>query len=300
MSSSEILLEDKPKKTKFYDDRTLSITTGELSPEQICTALQAVMRRIRVDFGIPAYYHLAYVMTKNEAGKIIPKGWCYLTVNRPEVYHLMLGRKADGSENVSYTIDPNWIPPEEKESKEEEKLDFNMDYKSWGDFSNFQVSWADIMEEEIQKEQEKIEREPEMIKTYLGRLIPEPTVMTSKGLYTIEVVASRVKVDLESDDYLTTDTNKVQGYFPTALSVRDIENYFKSFSPSSDVYPEIVETRTRGPNRGPPTRLVIVKFKPTSHDALFVIQTNLRCVIRDRSGARHITYLSHPNAIQGR
>lgn len=304
---------EEPKKTKFYDDRTLSIETGTLSPEEICTALQGTMMEIRVKFGIPAYFHMAYVMTKTPNGELIPKGWCYLTVNRPEVYHLLLGRKPDGSENVDYIQDPDWVaPPEEDDVEEDDELDLPPlpDFRSmasntgpitsWNDFPSYNMSWADIMQDEIDREQRKIDREPPMIKVFLGKLISDPKVMTKSGWYTIVSVASRVKVDMNSEEFLNIDTNKVQGFFPNSLSVKELENYFKAFSPSSDRYPEIIETKIKGPCRGPPSRLVIVKFKPQSHDALFVVQTNLRCVIRDKAGDRYIIYLSHPPAHEGK
>lgn len=315
-SVEQILLEENKsdKKIKFYDDRTLSIETGKLTPSQVCTALQATMMTIRVKFGIPAYFHMAYVMTKDESGKIVPKGWCYLTVNRPEVYHLLLGRKADGSENVDFIQDPDWIAPSDDEVDEDDELDLpplpdfhakpanDSTPLSWGDFPSFNMSWADIMKDEIEREERKLEREPRMIKVYLDPLIPKPSIMTPTGLYTIEIVASRVNVHLEESKFLSIDTNKVQGYFPNSISVREIENYFKPFS-SSPKFPEVIETKIRGPqprNGGQPTRLVILKFKSTSHDALFVIQTNLRCTMIDKTNHRHVIYLSHPPAKEGK
>jgi hypothetical protein len=318
---------EEPKKTKFYDDRTLSIKTDHLSPEQICTALQATMMAIRVRFGYPAYFHLAYVMAKVETkvgdrveSKVVPKGWCYLTVNRPEVYHLLLGRKPDGSENVDYIVDPEWVaPPESDEDREVEEEDDDLpplpDFHAspstpsgsegtkmtWDSFPSFSMNWADIINEEVEKEQRRIEKEPPKIKVFLGKLIPDPRVLTKDGWYTIESVASRVKVDLSEEAFLKIDTNKVRGYFPNILSLKEIENYFRAFSPSSDRYPEMYENKNdKGAGRGPPSRSVVIKFKPQSHDALFVIQTNLRRVIRDKNGNRHITYISHPPAFDGK
>lgn len=306
-----------PKKTKLYNDRTLSIKTDNLTPEEICTAIQGVMMYIRVNFGFPAYFHLAYVMIKTPEGKIIPQGYCYLTVNRPEVYHLLLGRKPDGSENIDYIQDPEWVaPPEEEEIEEEEDElpplpDFRAPaktYTSWNDFPSFSQNWADIMDAEIKKEQRKIERTPPMIKVFLGKLIPEPKVLTKDGWHTIEIVASRVKVDLSADSFLKIDTNKIQGFFPEVLSVKEIESYFKAFSTPlighPDPYPEVIESKirdqSRGQSRGPPSRLVTVKFRPQYHDALFVIQTNLRCVMRDKHGNRHVVYIKHPPAHDGK
>lgn len=290
------------KRTTYYDNKTIGLTTGTLSAEQISSAIKRLMLYIRTEFGYPAYFDLSYakkLSTESKTKKLVPAGFCFLTVNRPEVYHLLCGNKPDGSENVDFIPDPDYVTsdiPSKKEEKEEKEDDI-YNITSWQDIERLgSMNWADMIGEDLEA---NVIQEPPMIKVICPPLIPRAVVNLEDGSeYEIKIAPSRVKVDVSSSEYLEIDNSKIQGYFPIDIHVRDINRYFNPFS-NSEKYPEVIETKMRG--KGPiPTRLVIIKFKPQTPEAMFVKQSHKRCVMFDSKGKEHIIALSHPNAINGK
>ena len=276
-----------PKKVPHYfNAHTIYIDSGVATEAQLKLAIQKAIKDASAKLGRDVITNFKVNVVCNRAGKCY--GYSYVWFTNPEVYHMFLGRNPDGSERVVYTPDPYWIAP--PPSEEDEKPTSYPRGKSW----------ADIQEEEEEKE---LKYTRPMIKTVLEPLMVlseieyEPGQMEAQRQLMMEnavrnkkegqeiVVPPRFKfvpqaayVETVDDRYSPETLHGTN--IPSWVKAEDIKAQFKHFASNSrtvhrrkvkgnfveDTYPFVSMSE---PANG--ERMAFVTFDRNTHDAQFAL-----------------------------
>lgn len=114
---------------KYFDNNTLYVKSGVAQPEQLKDSLRKAIGEASRLLGKPlkVFFEVNLIVLR-EGRKV---GFGYIRVSNSEVFHLLAGRNADGSERVEYIDDPDWVEPE---SDDETDMSIKPG-QSWADFA---------------------------------------------------------------------------------------------------------------------------------------------------------------------
>ncbi len=236
----------------IYDQHTLNVSYDDnLTERDINSCFNKVCTDIRRKFG-PSYktdFKLNFLRRFNqETRERESTGISYIFITNPKVYHILLGRNADGTDRVRMVPDPEWTPPE-TEVKKDEPLTFeNMSFGS--------MNWADMCE--------TVEAKAPLIRIEEPPLVDSLMCKCKDQEYPITVRASFIRID---DDMLQYDTNKLTGFVHEDVTDKVLKSSFASFS-LHEGFPAVESKKIQ---KGK-SRLVFIKFKPSTHDAMFARQ----------------------------
>jgi hypothetical protein len=122
---------------RYYNNHIIHVNCGVAYPEQLSSDIRRAVKAASETVGRSIETSFKINIIIDRSGRRY--GYGYIWFTNPEVYYMLLGKKPDGSENVQYREDPNWVPPPDapaSRSPEEEMTAF------------YGRSWVDIMEEE--------------------------------------------------------------------------------------------------------------------------------------------------------
>jgi uncharacterized membrane protein YgcG len=133
------------------DNRTLYIKCDCASAAQIRSAFDEALTKYETEHREHLNCRFRVNLVENKEG--ISFGISFVFVTNPAVYHMLLGKNADGSDRVEYRDDPSWTPPIPGD---------NVNDAGWSTISEpvftETKSWADMMDEEDEY-QAKVEAE---------------------------------------------------------------------------------------------------------------------------------------------
>ena len=91
----------------MYDNHTLFVYSGSVTAEDLLEFCHQSLERYRADIDDPSYACDFRVQIVNDKeGNSLKMGFIF--VSNPEVYHMLLGNRPDGSRNVSLVDDSTW------------------------------------------------------------------------------------------------------------------------------------------------------------------------------------------------
>jgi hypothetical protein len=124
--------------TKFYDLHTLYVDCGAISKKNLDRILRDAIIPLKTQLNtlgihLDTFHELKLVVNKEG----ISLGKAYLWVRDPQLYNILNGKNADGSERINTYADPDWIEPASPVD---------------GGISDFKIpegtNWGDLVEEE--------------------------------------------------------------------------------------------------------------------------------------------------------
>lgn len=224
--------EEVQRFTKVYDTHTMYVHTTQ-TKEQVIADLGATLKTLKRR---PEFRSLECDFRVNipsdKEGRTF--GHAYVYVSNPQVYHMLLKRKPDGSPNVRLTPDPNWTPPPPKE-----EVDPFADGAS--------LSWADLLDEEE-------EESPPMI----AEALPPLLTLGTEQDYVVEPAAL-----MKALDHYQVNNVLYSRAAPPWLSEIEIKKIFQPYATrNSCTYPRVTFSARNE---------IFVTFDPGSHDARFAL-----------------------------
>jgi hypothetical protein len=122
---------------RYYNNHIIHVNCGVARQEQLSSDIRRAVKVASDTLGRAIETSFKINIIIDRSGRRYGYGYVWFT--NPEVYYMLLGKNPDGSENVQYREDPNWVPPPDAPSPR--SLDDEM--------TTFHGrSWVDIMEEE--------------------------------------------------------------------------------------------------------------------------------------------------------
>lgn len=118
-----------PNVKKYYNNHSLHITSGVTYQWQVVEVIKKAIADINKILVQPVKcdFKVNLVTDRNNTHF----GYGYLWVSRVEVYNILIGKNADGSERITYIDDPNWKAPD---IPLDDVLNTIDDDLSWGEY----------------------------------------------------------------------------------------------------------------------------------------------------------------------
>lgn len=276
----------KPHGMRYYNTHTicvksdLFVTKEQVSASVLCAIGDACNLIHRT---IPCNYQIN--MVKNHEGKLL--GFGYIWVTSPIIYHLLLGRNADGSKRECRIPDPDWVPPEGDMDEEisrsfdEHKHLFKSGKMGWGDW---EVEFADPIEQKYTRPIITKKEKP-LITLRPFNLTPEQRALSNAG-------CEYGKFELKPAFVCPITDNQVDAHvlychvIPPWMTEERLRNLFIPYTtdsitkvyhrdlhrdiPLMDAYPFVNIVHRRDP-RGNTTASAYVSFDPCTYDAQFAL-----------------------------
>lgn len=272
---------------RYYDEHTLYIMYGACTIHQLKDSLMNAIRQASIILQKKTSKDPIINMVTTADGKSL--GYGYVWIPDPQVYFLLAGMNADGTERVEYIDDPDWKAPEAPldpfPSIEWDDSVIRSSSESSFDLSNKPLrtsSWADLAMEEDGYNCPKIKRKlPPLVSLPPFKHSPEQLkeLSTSKGAPAAEGSFDVTRADVgEVEDREHHNILCSRSPIPKWIDVADLKRIFQPYVtdtsakyrrharvPEQDTY-ESYPVVTINKNR-----TAYITFNPSSRDAQFAI-----------------------------
>jgi hypothetical protein len=113
----------------YYNHHIIHVNCGVATMEQLNLEIHRAIQEAILKLGRP-------IETKFKTNIIVDRGgrrygYGYVWFTNPEVYYMLIGKKPDGSDNVEYREDSDWVPPSDEKPSLEASLSSYLPGKSW-------------------------------------------------------------------------------------------------------------------------------------------------------------------------
>ena len=254
---------------KFYDEHTISVISGFASKEQIQKAIIVGINKYNIEYRDSLRSEIHVNAINNRYG--LPTGVTFLWVSNPELYHLLLGRNADGTERVEQVLDDD--------------LDFS-DLKDW----------SDMVEEE--NEHSHIEILPSLIEIPEIQLSPSQVRMGINKTGN-EVFDDTVRLSISPAYVMDINEGEIHNQLfcansPSWLSAKQLTQIFTHFIPPErrkDGYPKVT-LKEPFKKKGKVRKMATVKFDPSKKDAQFALHMTKKLTIKNTRGKDAVLFFT--------
>jgi hypothetical protein len=300
------------KTGSYMDTNTLYVTFNNASTEQIQQAFADEISKYEAASG--EKLNCTVIVNRVTTREGVPIGFAFVHVSNSAVYHMILGKKPDGTELFRYEDDPNWIKPTNLEILPESIPYPDMEGKtSWADMADIE----DAYHREVAELKEKKEQQAKLLQNskiaipippFMGnptfKLTPEQLEEatdeeTKTGLGVLTCYPAVVP---DTEDHQRASVLKSK-FVPTGVTVAEIKKAFTPYASDNktlyarryknetivESFPFVVLT---------PDRTAFVAFNMATRDAQFALHMQKKTVIiKKKAGGDQEKFLMFSHAI---
>lgn len=272
--------------TKHYDEHILFVDCGVATTKQVSECIkQAILDAEEVlEHSTNCRFKVNLIVGKK--GEYF--GFGYIYVSSSEIYWMLLGRNADGTERIEEFPDPDWTPPvdcTQNKSKDDTKTKDPQGSANGSTQGFAQKTWIDIVEEEDAKIQPIIKRALPPLVTIPGYKYDEDQLAHLREISNNQDIPEMGYFEI-SRGYAT---DAPQGRIKHRLHARNVPDWITEAAFKSIFSPYTSDTKKEGtvrlgnesktdkypiisflnPKHG--GRIVFISFDPLTKDAIFAL-----------------------------